>query len=464
MIGVVYPDRYAVEETFQLLKTDWKWYEPGEACDLVIARRADVPGYEGPLIDITDDDVFGIVRNGLNTGKPKAHEPFCDAALDRLRTRIRECIPLVEVPPVPWDCPYMLALTHDVDLISAKERGWLSVGFAAYSCLRKRGVGEAWDFFLAKVGAGRDPWDLFRRWRELEDSLGVRSTFFFLPFPDKPGFSAPAIRAGYYSPEDAPIPELIRDGWEIGVHGIDNWADEHAGREEMDAIGLNHPGNRVHWLIFDENSWKKLDRAGYAYDSTIGYDDDIGFRAGTLQVYRPSGVDTLLELPLHIQDLGLFGRSCWAPSGGGWKRTPCLGLTEPEALIERDRIFGLARRYGGVVTVLWHYENLTLPRDWSAFYTDLVSRARIDGAWVTTAGNIVEWFRHRRNLKLRCRTEAGKISIVTEGIPPESFRPPFMVRVHVPAGRTVTADAPFIRREGYIDVRLEKSTVTVFLV
>jgi len=463
-IGVSYPDRYAVEETFQLLKTDWDWYVPGEAYDLVIARRADVPLYEGPLIDITHDDIFSIVRNGLNTGKPNAREPFCDTALDRLRTRMCEFISLVEIPPVPWDYPYMVALTHDVDLISARERGWLSVGFAAYSCVRKRGLREACGFFFAKCGVVRDPWNLFHRWKELEDSLGVRSTFFFLPFPDKPGISAPAIRAGNYSLKDAPISELIRDGWEIGVHGIDNWAREQAGKEEMDAIGRNNAGNRVHWLIFDENSWKKLDEAGYAYDSSFGYNDDVGFRAGTLQVYRPCGVDTLLELPLHIQDLGLFGKFCWAPSGEGWQRTSCLGLTEPEARIQCDRIFSLARKYGGAVTLLWHYENLTLPRDWSAFYTNLVNRAKTDGAWITTAGNIVEWFRQRRNLKVHCRTENGKISIITEGIPSESPFPPFMIRIHVPADRNVTADARFIRRGGYIDVRLERNTVTVSLV
>jgi hypothetical protein len=464
MIGVSYPDKYAVEETFQLLKVPWEWYDPAGEYDVVLAERSQLERDDIPVIDLAQDDIFRRVSDTLNLGLAHNHEPTVDMTLDWLRSSLREHTLLVEIPPIPWDHPYMVALTHDVDLISARERGWPSVGFAAYRCLQKRGLREAWGFILAKCGAGRDPWNLFSRWKELEDSLGVRSTFFLLPFPDKPGISAPAIRAGKYSLKDAPIPELIRDGWEIGVHGIDNWAREQAGKEEMDALGRKDAGNRVHWLIFDENSWKKLDKAGYAYDSTLGYDDDVGFRAGTLQVYRPRGVNTLLELPLHIQDLGLFGKFCWAPSGGGWQRTPCLGLTEPEARIQCDRIFGLARKYGGAVTLLWHYENLTLPRDWSAFYTDLVNRAKTDGAWITTAGNIVAWFRQRRNLKVRCRTENGRISITTEGMPVESSLPPFTIRVHVPADRNVTANARFIRRGGYIDIRLEKNTVTVSLV
>jgi hypothetical protein len=463
MIGVSYPDEYAVEETLQLLKVPWEWYDPAGEYDVVIANRSRFAGADVPVIDLAPDDIFRVVSDTLNRGLPHNHDPTVDMALDRLRGSLREHTLLVEVPPVPWGHPYMVALTHDVDLISARERGWPSVGYAAYGCLRKGSLAQACRFILAKCGAAGDPWDLFPRWRELEQSLGVRSTFFFLPFPEKPGIGAPAIRAGRYSPKEVPIAGLVRDGWEAGVHGIDNWADEQAGREEREAVGQGNAGNRVHWLILGKNSWRNLDRAGYAYDSSFGYDDDIGFRAGTLQVYRPRAAEILLELPLHIQDAGLFGKSCWAPSGGEWRRTPCLGLTEPEARILCDRIFGFARKYGGAITLLWHYENLTLPRDWSGFYADLISRARTDGAWITTAGNIVEWFRRRRNLKPRCRTENGKISIITEGIPPERSLPAFVIRVHAPADRKVTTDAPFIRREGYIDVKLEKSTVTVSL-
>jgi hypothetical protein len=31
MIGIIYPDKYAVEETFQLLKIPWEWHEPSKS-------------------------------------------------------------------------------------------------------------------------------------------------------------------------------------------------------------------------------------------------------------------------------------------------------------------------------------------------------------------------------------------------------------------------------------------------
>ena len=58
MIGVAYPDQYAVDETFQLLKIPWEWYVPGQSYDVVIARKADVPDYTGNLIDLTGNDFF----------------------------------------------------------------------------------------------------------------------------------------------------------------------------------------------------------------------------------------------------------------------------------------------------------------------------------------------------------------------------------------------------------------------
>ena len=62
----------------------------------------------------------------------------------------------------------------------------------------------------------------------------------------------------------------------------------------------------MHWLFFDEHSPGVLDQAGFSYDSTVGFRETIGYRAGTMQVYKPLGVKNLLELPLHVMDTALF--------------------------------------------------------------------------------------------------------------------------------------------------------------
>jgi len=460
-VAVSYPETYPVEETFQLLKIPWEWYEPGRDYDVVIARKADVPGYDGPLIDLTDNDVFRKICDLLNHGQPHLHEPLCDIELDHLRQELKKHTILVEIPPCPWGHPYMVALTHDVDLTSVKECRWTTVGYAAYQCLAQGRIMSGLRLLAARLGLGKDPWNLFEQWKGFEQDMGVRSTFFFVSMPGKTGRAAHPYRAVSYVPDTKVMQLLTESGWEAGVHGIDNWIDADEGRMEMGRLGLSGAGNRTHWLLFDDRSWMTLDKAGYSYDTTFGYNGDAGFRAATLQAYRPESVENLLELPLHIQDLGLFGTFCWAPTADGWEKTPCLHLPEKEARDHCNRILDYARQYGGNVTLLWHYENLVPPRDWSGLYRDLVSRAKADGAWVTTAGNVVAWFRERRHVSVTCRFAENTVSITQEGAHTLNSPHPFRVRIHMPSNRSISTEAEYVRGEEYIDIKMNRKCIKV---
>ena len=53
-IGVVYQDEYAVEETFQLLKIPWEWYNSSEEYDVVIGRKEDLNFKDVNLIDLSE--------------------------------------------------------------------------------------------------------------------------------------------------------------------------------------------------------------------------------------------------------------------------------------------------------------------------------------------------------------------------------------------------------------------------
>ena len=99
-------------------------------------------------------------------------------------------------------------------------------------------------------------------------------------------------------------------GCEVGLHGIDAWIDSARGIEEFEEIrsltGISETGVRMHWLYYDQQSPVTLEEAGAAYDSTIGYRETVGYRAGTTQVYKPLQATRLLELPMHVMDTALF--------------------------------------------------------------------------------------------------------------------------------------------------------------
>jgi len=466
MIGVIYPDEYAVTETFQLLKIPWEWYDSSRDYDAVIADAKALESIPKNLIDLSTDDFFAQVSEMLNCGKHHNHEPTCEIILDRLRKRLQQFAPLVEIPPVPWGYSFIVAVTHDVDVMSTREQSWLSIGYAVYTCLRHGRIADALRIFLAKFGWGADPWNQFDHWMTLEQEMKIRSTFFFVPFKDRPGISSPGIRAVGYKLDRAVIESLLSGGWEIGVHGIDNWTNRAKGDEELrrfKEFGTSRVGTRVHWLLFGEETWKTLDEAGFYYDSTFGYNEDIGFRAGTLQVYRPRASKVLLELPLHIQDSALLGSFCELLSDCGWRRAPCLHLGEEEAKRRCDKIAAYAREYGGVVTVLWHPETIAPPRKWISLFRHLVSEAMESKAWVTRATDAVEWFRMRREARLTCVREGNIVAIRVSSLRFDVDIPLLVARLHVPGDVVESVGGEFVKHRNYVDIKCDKEQIAVVL-
>ena len=242
------------------------------------------------------------------------------------------------------------------------------------------------------VGLAEDFWDGFDDYAKLED--GLRSSFFVIPFKDSRGRSesglAPSRRASRYGVSDIAdkIGKLISAGCEIGLHGIDAWLDSASGSRELKEIqritGTRHIGVRMHWLYFNEQSPAILENAGFDYDSTVGYNETIGYRAGTSQVYRPLQATTLLELPLHIMDTALFYPSY-------------LDLSPEEARKRTNIIIENAVQFGGSVTVNWHDRSIAPERLWGDFYVQLIADLKDKGAWFATAGEAVAWFRKRRS-------------------------------------------------------------------
>jgi peptidoglycan/xylan/chitin deacetylase (PgdA/CDA1 family) len=206
---------------------------------------------------------------------------------------------------------------------------------------------------------------------------------------------APSLRASRYAAVDiaAELRQLLSKGHEVGLHGIDAWHDLSKGREELDEIsrftGVREIGVRMHWLYFDNKSPCVLEKLGIDYDSTIGYNDAVGYRAGTVQVYKPLGASRLLELPLHIMDTALFS----------YRRQH---LTESEARKLVQEIIDNAVSLGGVITINWHDRSIAPERLWRDFYVNLINDLKKKGAWLANGRDAVLWFRKRRMATFAC--------------------------------------------------------------
>jgi glycosyltransferase involved in cell wall biosynthesis len=139
-------------------------------------------------------------------------------------------------------------------------------------------------------------------------------------------------------------------------------------------------GGRQHYLRWCPETWIDWENCGLAYDSSVGYPDRVGFRAGTCIPYRPwlLSLDRearLLEIPLLVMD------SCLLDS---------TRVRGNESLDAVSRLIDKCRVVGGVFTLLSHNTTLRNPsfvRPYEQILDMLASSDRFD--WQSSLSN--EW-------------------------------------------------------------------------
>jgi peptidoglycan/xylan/chitin deacetylase (PgdA/CDA1 family) len=370
-------------------------------------------------------DLFAEAEELLRRGQPAkyAQIPTLDLQVALLRDLIvSRSIPLSEIPPIPSSYRFIVCLTHDVDNFGIKNHRFdhTIVGFVYRAligsllglCTGRKSVRHlvtnwkaVFSLPFVYLGMAKDFWKALNRYGEIEN--GLPSTFFVIPRKDDPGQAIGSLshewRAARYEIAEVgeQLEELIAAGCEIGLHGIDAWSDVAKGCAELEAIrkvtGESEIGVRMHWLYFDENSPARLEKAGFSYDSTVGYNETVGYRAGTTQAFQPLNADRLLELPMHVMDTALFYPAY-------------MNLLPGQAKVILDRMIANVSRFGGVLTVNWHDRSIAPDRLWDQPYVELLEELKGQGAWFATATQAVAWFRKRRSASIE-QTDAAEAKV-----------------------------------------------------
>lgn len=124
-------------------------------------------------------------------------------------------------------------------------------------------------------------------------------------------------------------------------------------------------------------------KAGFKYDSTLGYDDMIGFRNGMCHPFKPynldkNGVIDILELPLVIMDGALFS----------------YAKSLDEAFEYSRRLIDTVEKYNGVITILWHNGPFSWPirKNWKLLYEKILKYCYDKNAWMTSGEEIYKWW------------------------------------------------------------------------
>jgi hypothetical protein len=301
-------------------------------------------------------------------------------------------------PIWPSQKNFAVCLTHDVDIVSNYCLKELSRQLrTSLLCGRS-------DFFKKKKSflySNKDPLHCYERWLGAENEIGANSTFFFWA-----GWSKSTkhhrtdctyelhdrlVFDGQKCTVAEMMQEIDRRGSEIGLHpswySFDDVDELKRQKEVLEAV-LGHEifSVRQHYLHYDIRITPRVHRdAGFKFDSTLGFNDNVGFRFGTCYPWYLYDLESekelsILEIPLIVQDVALL-----SPNKG-------LRLDENMAFRYVEHMTEEVEKVGGVLTLSWH-PNYVIISEWWNLYVRTLRYLKKKNPWFSSVKEIGEWYK-----------------------------------------------------------------------
>ncbi len=258
---------------------------------------------------------------------------------------------------------YRFKPTYDVDMAwSYLGKGAVRIMGAVIKELAKgdwRGLKER---FGVLAGRKKDPFDVFAYLESLSDKYGLEAKFFFLM--GKYGEFDKNI-----SPKNEKFRDLIRrirqKGYPIGIHpSYAGGAREETLAEEIknlqEIMGAEVTASRHHFLkIRFPGTFRLLIKSGIKTDYSLGYAEDIGFRASIARPFywydiSSEQITGLKLLPFEVMDVSL---------------REYLKLSPEEAIEQVREIIDETKEVGGVFVTLWHNSSFSVREGWEGWET-----------------------------------------------------------------------------------------------
>lgn len=249
--------------------------------------------------------------------------PVVNNLFDELETIIKNAFPVLVFDSQK---SRILELSHDVDYIekTPQLRIKQTAGgiFEAFKVLFKpanflRISAKTAGFLFSS----HSYWQ-FDYWQELEKKFNQRSVFYIYANSGKrKNLKTWLLDPSYELAKNNILKEklkiLLKEGFEVGLHGSFNSASdkELLGKEKQileQAINHEATKTRQHWLRYFEAITPYIHNEFFKFDSTLGWNDLMGFRSGCVCRYRPydhknhKAFDHF-ETPQILMDSNIFG-------------------------------------------------------------------------------------------------------------------------------------------------------------
>jgi hypothetical protein len=310
---------------------------------------------------VTERDPHGRFPAAASIGAREGflERPIVDEYVELLWSALKALWPRLERPRRE----FRLLPSHDVDWPREPHRRPAAfMRTLAGDLLRRRDPLLALDRARAVRGDARDLYDTFGFLMDQSEAAGVRSAFYF-----QAGSTNSNLDGGYEL-EDPWLSTLIgrihERGHEVGLHPTyETFKSAAAIGQEFGAlrqacarIGVEQSrwGGRQHFLRWENPvTWRAWEEAGLDYDSTLGFAEQAGFRAGTCREYPTFDLLgrralSLRERPLVVMEASLFDYA---------------RLSRDDARATVERLRERCQLLSGDFTLLWHNSRLQSQRD-----------------------------------------------------------------------------------------------------
>ena len=351
---------------------------------------------ERPVGDELADGFFHLARVEERDGPRDEHGRFraewsCLDPLDPPLERLRRKLGVATRDDRPR---FTIALTHDVDT----PWRWTRIGLRGAAARLKQDVRHARlgpavreTTGLATVPLhrlrGTDPnWRFEQILAEERRRGATGSSFYVIASHHDPHDGAAAEAYSRLRPRL--VETLLEAGGEVGLHGSYTAADDPvrlaAEKHKLEALAGPITGHRYHYLRVDPHrNLSPLADVGLRYDTTLGFPDALGFRAGIARPFRPWDFEReepldLIEVPLAAMDATLAEERY-------------LGLAAKRAEPQLMQLLDRAAEFGGAFAVLWHPDRFdpATSGGWDRLYSRLLAGAQERGGSCVPAAELV---------------------------------------------------------------------------
>lgn len=225
-------------------------------------------------------------------------------------------------------------------------------------------LGKTFSFFF------RNPsyW-CFDYWIAIEKKYNVRSTFYiYINNGESKSFRSWLIDPSYDVKHNKKLQNQLKqmheDCFSIGLHGSYNSALEKGVLKKEkeiveNALGIEVTKTRQHWLNYEEKSTPHFHNELFEEDSTLGWNDDIGFRSGCASRFRP--YDHLNDKPFdyYIIPQVIMDSNIFDYAGGKTDER------EKEGLALLQQVHKLKNAH---ISISWHPRTCSTDYNWHFVY------------------------------------------------------------------------------------------------